>query len=85
MWSPRFASHLNFLDPQLTDKGKPYGPWRYKNIVKECYIITKNTNTPYSDILNMTPTERELIIEFLSEDFKKQQENIEQAKKNKNT
>jgi hypothetical protein len=69
----------------LTDKGKPYGPWRYKNIVKECYIITKNTNTPYSDILNMTPTERELIIEFLSEDFKKQQENIEQAKKNKNT
>jgi hypothetical protein len=68
----------------LTDKGKPYGPWRYKNIVKECYIITKNTNTPYSDILNMTPTERELIIEFLSEDFKKQQENIEQAKKNKN-
>jgi hypothetical protein len=69
----------------LTDKGKPYGPWRYKNIVKECYIITKNTNTPYSDILNMTPTERELMIEFLSEDFKKQQENIEQAKKNKNT
>ena len=68
----------------MTDKGKPYGPWRYKNIVKECYIITKNTNTPYSDILNMTPTERELIIEFLSEDFKKQQENIEQAKKNKN-
>jgi hypothetical protein len=69
----------------LTDKGKPYGPWRYKNIVKECYIITKNTNTPYSDILSMTPTERELMIEFLSEDFKKQQENIEQAKKNKNT
>ena len=69
----------------MTDKGKPYGPWRYKNIVKECYIITKNTNTPYSDILSMTPTERELMIEFLSEDFKKQQENIEQAKKNKNT
>jgi hypothetical protein len=69
----------------LTDNGKPYGPWRYKQIVKECYIITKNTNTPYSDILNMTPTERELMIEFLSEDFKKQQEHIEQAKKNRNT
>jgi hypothetical protein len=73
------------LDPQSTDDGKPYGPWRYKQIVKESYIITKNTNTPYSDILNMTPTERELMIEFLSEDFKKQQEQMEQAKKNKNT
>jgi len=83
MWSPRFAQHLNFLDPQSTDDGKPYGPWRYKQIVKESYIITKNTNTPYSDILNMTPTERELMIEFLSEDFKKQQEQLEQARKNK--
>jgi hypothetical protein len=71
------------LDPQSTDNGKPYGPWRYKQIVKECYIITKNTNTPYSDILEMTPTERELMIEFLSEDFKKQQEQIDKAKNNK--
>ena len=55
----------------------------YKQIVKECYIITKNTNTPYSDILEMTPTERELMIEFLSEDFKKQQEQIDKAKNNK--
>jgi hypothetical protein len=31
----------------------------------------------------MTPTERELMIEFLSEDFKKQQEQLEQARKNK--
>jgi hypothetical protein len=71
------------LDPQSTDNGKPYGPWRYKQIVKECYIITKNTNTPYSDILEMTPTERELMIEFLSEDFKKQQEQIDKVKNNK--
>lgn len=71
------------MDPQSTDNGKPYGPWRYKQIVKECYIITKNTNTPYSDILEMTPTERELMIEFLSEDFKKQQEQIDKAKNNK--
>jgi hypothetical protein len=71
------------LDPQSTDNGKPYGPWRYKQIVKECYIITKNTNTPYSDVLDMTPAEREFFIEFLAEDFKKQQEQIEQAKKSK--
>jgi hypothetical protein len=69
----------------LTDDGKPYGPWRYKQIVRESYIITKNTNTSYSDVLDMTPVEREYLIEFLAEDFKKQQEQIEQAKKNKNT
>jgi hypothetical protein len=66
----------------LTDNGKPYGPWRYKQIVKESYVITKNTNTPYSDVLSMTPAEREYFIEFLAEDFKKQQEQMEQAKKN---
>jgi hypothetical protein len=69
----------------LTDDGKPYGPWRYKQIVRESYIITKNTNTSYSDVLDMTPIEREYLIEFLAEDFKKQQEQIEQSKKNKNT
>ena len=69
----------------MTDDGKPYGPWRYKQIVRESYIITKNTNTSYSDVLDMTPIEREYLIEFLAEDFKKQQEQIEQSKKNKNT
>jgi hypothetical protein len=67
----------------LTSEGRPYGPWRYKQIVKESYIITKNTNTPYSDVMNMTPAEREYFIEFLAEDFKKQQEQIEKAKQSK--
>ena len=68
------------MDPQLTSDKKPYGPWRYKQIVKECYIITKNTNTSYSDVLEMTPAERECFIEFIAEDFKKQQEQIDKAK-----
>lgn len=72
------------MDPQLTDDGKPYGPWRYKQIVQECYIITKNTNTPYSDVLKMTPAERDLFIGFLSEDFKKQQEQLDKAKQGNN-
>jgi hypothetical protein len=83
MWLLPFATHLNFLDPQSTDDGKPYGPWRYKQIVKESYIITKNTHTSYADVLAMTPAEREFFIEFLSEDFKKQQEQIDQIKKSK--
>lgn len=80
MLSPRFASQGSFLDPQLTNDVKPYGPWRYKEIVKECYFITKNTSTTYSDILQMTPTERGYILEFLQEEFKKQQEQLDKIK-----
>ena len=32
---PFFASGPNFLDPQLSNDGTPYGPKRYKEIVKE--------------------------------------------------
>ena len=77
-WCPRFASHQSFLDPQLTSDGKPYGPVRYQQIVKECYIVSKNSNTSYSDVLQMTPTEREAILSYISEEFKKTQDMIEQ-------
>lgn len=81
---PRFASHQNFLDPQLTSDGKPFGPYRYKQIVKESYLISKNVNTSYSDIMKITPQERNYILEFISEEFKKTQEMTEKMKsKNK--
>lgn len=76
----RFASHLNFLDQQFTKDGKPYGPIRYKEIVKECYLISKNINTSYNDVLQMTPTERNYILEFLVEEAKHNQELIEKRK-----
>lgn len=37
-------------------------------------MITKNTHTTYSDILNMTPSEREYFLGFIVDDFRKQQE-----------
>lgn len=77
---PRFASHQNFLDPLLTSDGKPYGPYRYKQIVKEAYLISKNTNTSYVDVMKITPQERNYILEFLSEEFKRTQELTEQAR-----
>ena len=80
---PRFASHQNFLDPQLTDDGKPYGPYRYKQIVKECYLISKNSNTSYTDVLKITPLERNYILEFIIEGEKRNQEVIEKAKQKK--
>lgn len=81
--SHRFASHLNFLDPQFNKDGEPYGPWRYKQIVRECYLITKNMNTSYIDILKISPREREYLLQFLTEEFEKNKEAMEKASKKK--
>ena len=64
----------------MTSDGKPYGPWRYKQIVKECYIISKNINTNYLDLMEITPRERSYMLEFLKEEFDKTNEEIEKAK-----
>ena len=66
---PPFVSLTNFLDPKLTRDGKPYGPLRYKEIVRECYIIAKNSNTPYTDLMNITPIEKSYLMEFIMDEF----------------
>lgn len=68
------------MDPQLTKDGKPYGPFRYKEIVKECYLISKNINTSYNDLMLITPTERNYMLEFLLDEAKKQEEIIQKQK-----
>lgn len=68
----------------MTSDGKPYGPWRYEQLVKECYVISKNSNTSFEDIKKVTPTERKLLLKFINEEALKTQELIEQTKsKNK--
>lgn len=62
---------MSFLDPQLTKDGKPWGPERYKAIVKERYLISKNLNTSYKDIGDITPLEREYLLQFIDEDLKR--------------
>lgn len=62
------------MDPQLTKDGKPYGPYRYKELVKERYLISKAMNTSYNDIGKITPLERQYIIEFIIEERKKEEE-----------
>ena len=80
-----YPSQGSFLDPQLTKDGKPYGPFRYKEIVRERYLISKNMNTSYNDIGKITPLERRYIMEFLVEEVNKTKEAIEKQKlKNKN-
>lgn len=79
-WCLPFGWGLNFLDPLLTNDGRPYGPYRYKQIQKECYLISKNSSTSYDDVLRMTPIEREYWLEFIQDEFKKTQEMIDKSK-----
>lgn len=80
-----FPSQGSFLDPQLTKDGKPYGPVRFKEIVRERYLISKNLNTSYNEIGQITPTERQYLIEFIAEEIKMSKKYLdEQAQKRKN-
>lgn len=72
------------MDPQSIkdDNGNeiPYGPYRYKEIVKELYYISKNIHTSYNDLQKITPLERKYLIELLIDDINKEKELIEKRK-----
>lgn len=56
----------------MTFEGKPFAKERFKQIVKERYIISKNSNISYQDTGTMTPIEREYVLQFIQEDLKRQ-------------
>lgn len=58
----------------MTEDGKPYGPFRYKEIVKERYIISKRCNTSYTDVGDMTPREKNYLLEFIADEIQKEEE-----------
>ena len=57
----------SFLDPLTYKDGTPYGPQRYKEIVKECWYISDQTNTSYADVLDLSYQERAYLIECIAE------------------
>ena len=72
-----YKQHLNFFDPLWTSDGKPFAPEQFKAIVKDRYLISKNMNTSYSDVGEITPTERAYLMQLLIEDAEKQAEIID--------
>ena len=70
----------SFLDPQTMSNGQPYGPYRFKQIIKELYIISKNTYTPYTDLLDVSPTERTELLNLIIEDTKRSEEAMQKIK-----
>ena len=61
----------------MTSDGKPFAPLRLKQIVKENFFLTRHLHITYSDLMDMTPTERKYLIDFLVEDFQRQKEQRE--------
>lgn len=61
-----FALGPNFLDPQQSNDGGAYGPKRYKEIVKECWYISDNLHTSYTDVLDLSFLERAYLIECIN-------------------
>lgn len=76
-----FSTNQHFLDPILTSDGKPYGPWKYKRIVEECYFISHQIHTTYSDLMKITPRERLYLIEFLSKEAEEMKKAREDSQK----
>lgn len=70
------------MDPISTSDGKPYGPARFREIVRERYLISKYCNTSYKDLDNVSPTERAYLLEFIYEELQKEKEAYEEAKRN---
>lgn len=55
-----------------------------KQIIKECYLIAKNCNTPYTDLLDITPTEKTELLKLISEEAEKTVEAMEKFKSDRN-
>ena len=64
----------------MTKDGRPYGPIRYKQIIKECYVISKNTNTPYTALMDITPTEKNALIDLILDENRRSEEALQKAR-----
>ena len=64
---PFFASGPSFLDPPTSNDGTPYGPKHYKELVKECWYVSDNLHTSYTDVLNLAYQDRIYLIECINE------------------
>jgi len=68
----------------LTRDGKPYGPYKYKELVKSLFILSKNLNTSYIDLRdNLTPSEMTSLLLLLKEEDEKNREYIDKIKADK--
>ena len=71
---------MSFFDPKWTLDGKPFGPERFKEIVRERYLISKHLNTSYDGTADISPLERNYLLQLITDDLKKKQEITEKMR-----
>ena len=64
----------------MSEDGTPYAPKRFKEIVKECWYISDNLSTSYTDLLDISVAERTFLIKFIREKQEATKEAIENAR-----
>lgn len=69
----------SFLDPLTYKNGEPYGPKRYREIVRECWYISDQLHTSYADVLDLSYQERCCLIECIADKQQATQKALAQA------
>ena len=65
----------------MTSDGKPYGPFHYQQLIRECAIVAKNFNTSYTDVRDkMTPAELRQLMDLIIADREQQEERVRQLR-----
>ena len=78
-----FVSLANFFGPLWTSKNEALGPQVFKDLVHERFLISKYSNISYLETADLTPTERKILLGFITEDLEKKVK-AEQQWRNKN-
>ena len=71
-----FVLNRSFLDPSTikikNEKGEEeevlYAPRRYKELVRDCYILSRNLHTSYLDTKELTPLERNYLLQLINQE-----------------
>lgn len=74
----------SFLDPPISKDGKPYGPKRFKELVRECWFISDHLHTSYTEVLDLSVTERLQLAECISEKLEAQKRALDEIKAKNN-
>ena len=79
-----FVLDRNFLDPPSTSTGEAFGPKRFKSIVKECWFVSDNLNTSYTDVVDLSFQERVYLTELINDKLKETKKALDEIDKQAN-
>lgn len=73
-----FASTKHFLDLEVDDPD--FKSFTMQNIIQEKYHLSKRLHTSFTELDEITPTERRTLLKLLIEDLQEQERIIQAAK-----